>query len=126
MTCWLGISLVLVGDQSGGYWSSLIWKLRQAARCDEELILFACILLFSLSVVVHLVGLLWRASYRELSLPAIGDCLRSCGTDYRRHAPSAVEATLGGLVPLTLHSGGGGWFRRAVWASIRADFETSA
>jgi hypothetical protein len=67
--CWLGVSLLSVGGRHDGYLGNLWWRLRQAARFDEELIAFSCFLLFSVAVAVHLVAVRWRASYRARFLP---------------------------------------------------------
>jgi hypothetical protein len=55
--------LMVPGGGHMGHWEALWWHLQQAADVDEELIVFTCILLFSVSVAVHLVAIGFRAGY---------------------------------------------------------------
>lgn len=70
---WLAVSLLLVGGGHDGYWGNLWWRLQQARRLDEELIMFVCALLFSVAFAVHLVAIGFRTGYRQRFLyPQLG------------------------------------------------------
>ena len=63
--CWLAVSLAAVAGGPDSVCADLVWKLWQAARLDEELIVFSCFLLFSISVSMHVEAFRFKASYRD-------------------------------------------------------------
>jgi len=68
-SCWFAISLLSLGGDLEALWDHL----GQAARFDEEFMIFSCFLLFSVAFAVHIVAIGWRVSYRRrFLLPELG------------------------------------------------------